>query len=231
MATNFLKLDVDPALRSRRTTSDYVAEALRTAILAGRFKDGEELNQVELAEHFGVSRVPVREALRQLQAEGLIEAQAHRRAVVTGFSPERILEMFELRKLLEGFLLEKATPNIDEERLARLRRLCDEMDATEDRREWLGKNREFHATLYEPSGARITLDFNEQLMLRLARYLQGAGFVDPVEAGADHRRILDTIERGDFAGARRELEQHIERTRNRLEERLRQEEARLHPAG
>lgn len=113
MTTDFLKLDVDPALRSRRTTSDYVAEALRAAILAGRFEDGQELNQVELADHFGVSRVPVREALRQLQAEGLIEAQAHRRAVVTGFSPERILEMFELRMLLEGFLLEKAAPNID----------------------------------------------------------------------------------------------------------------------
>ena len=57
----------------RKTTTDYLAAALRTAIYDGQFADGEELNQVELAQFFGVSRVPIREALRQLQAEGLVQ--------------------------------------------------------------------------------------------------------------------------------------------------------------
>src|SRR4051794_10802535 len=68
-----------PALTERRTASDEVADTLREAIIAGTFEDGAELNQVELARHFGVSRVPVREALRRLEAEGLVSAEAHRR--------------------------------------------------------------------------------------------------------------------------------------------------------
>lgn len=220
MTAKFNRLDLDPALRARRTTPDYVADALRKAILEGQFKDGEELNQVELAEYFGVSRVPVREALRQLQAEGLINAEAHRRAVVTGVSPERILEIFELRAVFEDFLLKKAAPRIDGLRLRRLRELCDEMDKINDRREWLAKNREFHLTLHEPSGNKIALDLDEQLMLRVERYLQEGGFVNPDEAGVDHRKILDALERKDVAQARRELELHIKRTSERLAKRL-----------
>src|SRR4051794_22192488 len=66
-----------PPLAERRTASDEVADTLRGAIINGQFDDGQELNQVELARHFGVSRVPVREALRRLQAEGLVTAEAH----------------------------------------------------------------------------------------------------------------------------------------------------------
>jgi DNA-binding GntR family transcriptional regulator len=71
-----------PELTDRRTTSDQIADTLREAILTGEFDDGEELNQVALAKHFNVSRVPIREALRQLQAEGLVTAKAHQRTVV-----------------------------------------------------------------------------------------------------------------------------------------------------
>src|SRR3954453_6739250 len=89
-----------PALTERRTASDEVADTLRKAIIAGQFDDGEELNQVELAKHFGVSRVPVREALRRLEAEGLVSAEAHRRVVIPGLDRERISEIFEIRAVL-----------------------------------------------------------------------------------------------------------------------------------
>lgn len=69
-----------PSLTQRQTASDYVADVLREAIISGQFEDGRELNQVELANHFNVSRVPVREALRRLQAEGLVSAD--RKSVV-----------------------------------------------------------------------------------------------------------------------------------------------------
>lgn len=218
--TKLSHLDPSPALRTRRTTADYVAEALRAAILEGNFKDGEELNQVELAQHFGVSRVPVREALRQLQAEGLVDAQAHHRAVVIGYSWERLMEAFELRAVIEDFLLKKAAPKLDGSHLTQLRKLCAEMDLIEDRRGWLAKNREFHLKLYEPSDSKITLELDEQLMLRVERYMQGAGFVDPVEAGSDHREILDALEQGNTDQARDELRLHINRSCQRLSEQL-----------
>src|SRR3974390_951979 len=116
------KLSLD-GLKGRRTASEAVAESLRSAIRSGQLEDGAELNQVALAEHFGVSRVPVREAMRQLQAEGWITARPHHRAVVQALSPERILEMIELRVLLEAHLMIKSIPKVGEQRLARLERL------------------------------------------------------------------------------------------------------------
>src|SRR5919199_3700294 len=91
------RLQWDPALRERKTTTDHIAAALRTAIFDGQFADGEELNQVELAQYFNTSRVPVREALRQLQAEGLVRNVAHRKTVVEGLSLDDILELIEVR--------------------------------------------------------------------------------------------------------------------------------------
>jgi DNA-binding GntR family transcriptional regulator len=222
MVSRFSQLDIDPALRARRTASDYIAEALRTAILDGRFADGEELNQVELAEHFNVSRVPVREAIRQLQAEGLISAEAHRRAIVIGFSLKRINEIFEIRAVLEDYLLKRAAPFLDEVRLEQLRSLCDEMDGTRDRREWLAKNREFHRKLHEPSDAKTALALVEQMMMRVERYLQRAGGVDrSALVGMEHREILDALESDDVSSARRKLGLHIERTQKSVIDQLR----------
>src|SRR3954466_12222072 len=100
-AKRFERMDWDPGLRERKTITDYLASALRTAIYDGQFADNEELNQVELAEYFGVSRVPIREALRQLQAEGLVQSIAHHRTVVTGLTLPQILEAVEMRAVLE----------------------------------------------------------------------------------------------------------------------------------
>src|SRR5437763_11394222 len=96
-ADKFQRLQWDPALRERKTTTDHIASALRTAIYDGQFQDGEELNQVELAQYFNVSRVPIREALRQLQAEGLVRNVAHHKTVVEGLSLDDILELIEMR--------------------------------------------------------------------------------------------------------------------------------------
>src|SRR5215471_10919871 len=101
-------------MRDRRITADYLADALREAIHRGDLADGAVLNQAAIAAHFGVSRVPVREAMRELQAEGLIETRAHRLAVVRGLDVERLIEVYELRALLEGYLIERAVPHIDE---------------------------------------------------------------------------------------------------------------------
>src|SRR5579872_2576664 len=124
----FERMEWDPNLRERKTITDYLATALRTAIYDGQFEDAEELNQVELAEFFGVSRVPIREALRQLQAEGLVQNIAHHRTIVTGMTLSQIVEAVEMRAVLEGHLLRKAGKRFKKEDVDRLAKICDETD-------------------------------------------------------------------------------------------------------
>lgn len=206
-------------LADRRTTSDQIADALRDAILTGEFDDGEELNQVALAKHFGVSRVPIREALRQLQAEGLVSAKAHQRTVVTSLSIERVLEILDIRALLETHLLERTVPKLQPSDLERLHDLCTEMDEVMEHQAWLRKNLEFHQALYAPSGATFTLALLEQLSARVGRYLHrwsGSGVERNKEANAEHWSIVRAIEAGDTRSAREELAAHIAHTGERI---------------
>lgn len=214
------ELKLGPELKRRRITSDYVADAMREAIQSGALPDGAVLNQVAIAERFGVSRVPVREAMKQLQAEGLISAEAHRRAVVRALSVDRILEIYDIRALLEGYLIEKATPNIDDATLRRLESLEAEMRESKDHARWLKLNGRFHAMLYEPSAATMTLELADQLRARAERYVNlwsgGRGIQRNEEAGKEHRRILKHVAKKDVAAARAEVERHIIHTRDRL---------------
>lgn len=207
-----------PELEERRTTSDQIAEALREAIFTGEFADGEELNQVVLAKHFGVSRVPLREALRHLQAEGLVVAKAHQRAVVTTLDVHRVVEILELRALLEGHLMERTVGKTNASELAKLHKLCDEMEHTADHQKWLAANRSFHQTLYAAADAPFTVDLVEQLTKRVERYLhlQSEGIERSSEASGEHRAIVQAIERRDTPAARQEIERHIGHTRDRV---------------
>jgi DNA-binding GntR family transcriptional regulator len=166
--------------------------------------------------------VPVREAMRELQAEGLIETRAHRLAVVRALDLERLREIYDLRALLEGFLIERAAPNIDAGRLDDLRALEKKMRSERDHMRWLELNARFHQMLYQPSGAQTTLELSEQLRARAERYVRlwrrGAGVHRPGEAGREHAQILKLIAAGDAAGARRAIQQHIAHTRDRLVE-------------
>jgi len=218
MTTKLPQLQLDSPLQERQTTSDYVAEALRKAILNGQLEPGTELHQVELADHFHVSRIPVREALKRLQAEGLISAKAHHSPVVLGLNLERIIEIFELRVLLESHLLKKAFPLLDEQRLKDLRTLCDAMDAVKEHHdEWLKKNREFHQKVYEATDAQTTMALIEHMILQVQRYLRQSGGIDRAEqAGLEHRRFLDAIEARDINRALQLLEEHIIHTRDQI---------------
>jgi DNA-binding GntR family transcriptional regulator len=221
-AARFARLTIDPALRERRTTSDYIADAVRVAIYDGQFADGEELNQVALARYFKVSRVPIREALRQLQAEGLVSNVAHRRAVVIGLDLAEILQLVEIRAVLEGHLVAKAAPRLDAAALERLNALCDEMSRIRDYGyNWVLKNWEFHRTLYQPSELKAAIDLVERLNLKLERYVRQSGDRNRLrDAAAEHRRILKDIERRRFDAARTHMQEHILRTGQQIERRF-----------
>ncbi|SNS25315.1 transcriptional regulator, GntR family [Streptosporangium subroseum] len=213
-----LPLRVSEELQQRRTAPDYIVAVLREAIYEGSLEDGAILNQVAVAEHFGVSRVPVREAMRQLQAEGLLSAEAHRRPIVRRLTLERVMEIFDLRAMIEGYLVEKAMPNIDEKVIAQLAGFIELMHEPLDHNAWLSLNAEFHQVLYEPSDATTALELANQLRGRAERYLrmwsEGQGIHRNAEATREHERILEYVRNGDVASARREVEQHILHTRD-----------------
>jgi DNA-binding GntR family transcriptional regulator len=208
------------SLDDQRSFSEHIAISLRDAIRSGKLPDGYELNQIALAEHFGVSRVPVREAMRQLQAEGWIDAKRHQRAVVRAFSPERIVEILELRSVIEAFLIEKTIATISDAQIQRLEALCDEMTASKDHRHWLELNRVFHTELYAPADSLTANELVDQLSSQVERYVRAHG--DQIdregEAVAEHRAILKAVKSRDGATSQRLVKQHIGHTLQRFRE-------------
>ncbi len=192
-----------------------VTSSLRTAIQNGLLPDGSELNQVALAEHFGVSRVPVREAMRALEAEGWISARAHHRAVVQALSSERVDQIFELRALLEAHCLGRAVRTMDIKRIKRLYAICDKMDMLTSHSAWLVANWQFHRTLLESQGSNLTTELVEQLTSQVERYLRlrGGGPMRESQAGAEHRAILKAVARRDLRKARYLIRKHIGNTK------------------
>ena len=212
IAKKFERLEWDGThLRERKTTTDNLADALRIAIYDGQFDDNEELNQVELAEFFGVSRVPVREALRQLQAEGLVQSIAHHRTVVCGMSLAQIIESIEMRAVLESHLLRKACEKLDGRDLKAIRLVCAEVDRIKDYgSQWVLKNWEFHRALYARSESPGIVDTVERLHLKIERYMRRAGSRERLrQASTEHRQILSALEQKDFKMAAALLEKHI----------------------
>jgi len=139
---------IEDARPHYRTITEMVGATLRKAIIEGTLTSGEALRQDQLATAFGVSRMPVREALRQLEAEGLVEFYPHRGTVVAAVGREDIMEIFEIRLLVECHAMSKAVACIDDETLERAARILDEIDREPDVSNWGELNRRFHLTLY-----------------------------------------------------------------------------------
>ena len=200
--------------------SERVAEHLRVAILAGEFEPGERLLQEVIAERLGASRMPVREALRMLEVEGLVENQANRGARVPDLAPHEVEVIYRMRERLEPLALSESLPNLTAEDLQRLADLQDRIEANDDVREFLVLDREFHLLTY--SGCRV-----DQLSTVVTRmwnstqhhrreFMRVGGHRRWWVVNAEHRLLLEAIERRDDVDAQRVLEGHIRRTRVEL---------------
>lgn len=216
MEKPLLTVKVSPQLSQRMTTVDYVAHALRGAIQSGDLADGVELSQVDLAQHFGVSRVPVREALRALEAEGWIKAPTNQRAFVQALAPAEIEEIFRLRILIEPDVLRRAAGNMSPDYIDGLAERCDSMESLTDHGQWLEANREFHAVLLSPSEAAFSLRLITSLSAQVERYmrLRHTKSDRHLQAGSEHRRIVEALRAGDIDTACAILSSHIERSRD-----------------
>ncbi|WP_083760188.1 GntR family transcriptional regulator [Rubrobacter xylanophilus] len=191
-----------------------VADGLREGILRGVLKAGQPLRQMEIAEQFGVSSIPVREALRQLEGEGLMVFYPRRGAVVSELSRDEVLEICEMREVLELLALRKAFPNLTEGDLQRAEEVLERADAQTDEEllgMWGEVNWEFHSALYRPANRPQLLGVIRNLHNRFDRYLRihFSALDYRVKGQQEHWEILERCKRGDEGRALEELRRHI----------------------
>lgn len=137
-------------MESKRSAPELVRDGLRDAILGGVLGEGTQLRQDQLAEQFGTSRIPVREALRQLEAEGLVKIEPNKGAVVTSLSMDEVLEMLDIRVALECHALRLAIPEMVDEDFDLASRMLDSYSREADPLHWGKMNWQFHWAIYAP---------------------------------------------------------------------------------
>jgi DNA-binding GntR family transcriptional regulator len=199
----------------RQTVTEATAEAIRERILAGTYAEGDNLRQDALAAELGVSRIPIREAFRQLEAEGLVTLHAHKGAVVSALSLDEIAELFDLRALLEPDLLIRAIPRMTEVDLAAAARVLDRYDqslSVRDVHAWGEINSEFHMALYRPAGRNRSFGMVQSLLSNTDRYtrLQLLLTSGIERARAEHAQLLKLCRQGDAQEAGDLLRRHVQ---------------------
>ncbi len=215
LGVNFLK---NKNKTDNSTIVNFVSKKLRQAILEGTLKKGDRLIQEEWAEKLNVSRMPIREALTQLQVEGLIEMVPHKGAVVTPITRDNVEEIYYIRSLLEGLAVEKSLPFLTKQDCNQLKDILLQMetltinDETND--QYILLNSAFHGTLRK-----------ECPWPRLHKMVDSLG-ISPIapnllidyyqETQREHRAIYEAALRGDPAELRAAMEFHILRTKNNL---------------
>lgn len=199
----------------RQSLASAVADKLREKIIRGELHEGEQLRQDAIAAEFQVSRIPVREALRHLEAEGLITIVANRGAVVSALSPEEIAEMFEIRAVLECHVLRQAIPNLtdaDFEKAEQVLKGYEKVvEEDSDINSWGQWNWQFHSTLYAPANRPVLMNLLRTLNNNCDRYtrLHLLFTRDLHRAGRAHRILLDACKSRDANAACAALWSHI----------------------
>ena len=198
----------------RTTITDLALEAIRDRILRGAYPEGAPLRQDALAAELGVSRIPVREALRQLEVEGLVTFRPHIGAVVSSLALNEIQEVFDVRAMLETDLLRRAMPALTETELGRAAEILDEFDAAlaaGDEGAWGRLNWEFHTALLEPADRPLSLQILQHLRYQSDRYatLHISLMHAHTLAQREHRALLEVVRSGDVEQACALLTRHI----------------------
>ncbi|MEV0614098.1 GntR family transcriptional regulator [Nonomuraea sp. NPDC050404] len=200
--------------------SQRVADHLREAILSGAIAPGERIRQEELAERLGASRLPVREALRMLEAEGLTEHHPRRGARVPRLGGHEVDVIYRMRERLEPLALAESIPHLTADDHHALALIQDKIEQNTDIGEFLVLDREFHLLTYsgcaiEQLSAMVVRMWNATQHYRRA-FMRLTGPSRRWVVNAEHRLLLDAIERRDAVDAERCLSGHIRRTRVEL---------------
>ena len=202
------------ATTRRGTTANHIRDQLKDEIMSGRIEEGTRLKQNAIAEQFHTSRVPVREALKQLEAEGLVKFHPRRGAEVSRIEFSEFLEMFDIRVALECYTLGLAIPNMTHSDVGKASAILEEYDddpESFDDEKWDDLNWRFHSTLYLPAHkprlyALIKDNYFHAARFHRLKLAEATGRDVPVQ---EHKDILEACGRGDVDDGVRLLKDHI----------------------
>ncbi|BBY15783.1 GntR family transcriptional regulator [Mycolicibacterium litorale] len=193
------------------SAASRIAAELRTEILHGQIAPGSRLSQLHIAERFGVSRIPVRDALQMLAGEGLVHPSSNATAVVIGMSIPELQELYELREAVEPVATQIAVPKVGRADILMMRKQMTVMESSSETPIWLAANAEFHAAIYKRAGRPRMIDLVEQLRRLTDRYLymhlEVIGQTEHLHA--EHAAILSAVESGDPALAAQLTREHL----------------------
>lgn len=194
--------------------SEEIAEALRDDILSGVYHPRERLVEEELSEKFFVSRTPIREALRQLEAAGLVKIEPYKGTFVADADLEKIKDIYELRSVLDGFLVESVVPCVTTETLKRMEDLIEQQQQCldlEDKSGFAEYDDAFHALLYDCCPNAVAVRFARQLLTMTVAFRRLSRRTTASMAGSlqGHRNILAAIKAGDAEKAAAYAKKHI----------------------
>jgi len=200
-----------PARPRKGNLSAEAADSLRGLILRGELRVGQALREMELCGSLGISRIPLREALRRLEGEGLVEIRPNRGAVVTTLSAADLLEIAEACRLLEVHLLRTALPAVTPEILDSAEALLDELDEIDDLLRWTQTNWRFHTTLYGAANRPLLIELLTKLRARAepAMLMLVADKKRRVVLNREHRAILACVRARRAAKASALLDAHL----------------------
>ncbi len=200
--------------------SQRIADSIHRAVLRGELAPGERIRQEEIAEQFGASRLPVREALRILESEGLVTLKANSGAWVSKLNLEECVEIYKIRERVEPMLLAESIPNLSDETVSRLEELMQSIEADDDIEKFLRLDREFHLLSYEGARMPSTHSMVVRFWNTTQQYRRAfAGLIGRERRWiieSEHRLLMEAIQRRDAEEAERVLLGHIRRTRLEL---------------
>ncbi|KYO67284.1 GntR family transcriptional regulator [Thermovenabulum gondwanense] len=207
---------------------EIVFQALREAIISGELKPGERLMEVQLAEEMGVSRTPVREAIRKLELEGLVVMVPRKGAYVAGLSMKDAADVFEVRQSLEGLAAALAAERITDEEIESLERVLLEINDAAEKNDLdliIQKDAEFHNILFKASRndrlVQIISNLKEQIDRFRIQSFENPGRLKKLME--EHKKIVEAITERNVEKAKKLAEEHIEKVENNVMDILRKQ--------
>jgi len=196
----------------RQTAPGVIAKEIRQAIIRGEIPSGKPLRQTEIADKFGVSRIPVREALSQLEGEGWVSSIPHRGVIVTGISAEDLRDVCDIRLELETRATKCAIPNMTDATIERAEAILKRMDSDTTLEGWNEGNLDFHMVLYEPCERPRLLALVRNMHHLMNRYLvlENAVQQHRPQGQIEHYEILEAFRARDAERAASLVRGHID---------------------
>ena len=206
-------------VRPPASAPEYAAGSIREGITSGRYPLGSRLDQNALAGELGISTIPVREALRQLEAEGLVEISPRRGAFVAAISTAEMIEIYKIREALDTLAISEAVPNLTEADFRRVEAILDELEEStgvHDVDRTLALNRQFHGAIYAAAGMPRLVQMISNLTNRYSIYNKVYIPRHSEHSTQEHRAIFEACRARDVTRAVELTHDHLRSARQQM---------------